>query len=115
RRPLPKYEKMLFRGGPAKALATDDLRMGREDDLPRTGEMLSDGGEAGDGTSEISGAAIAACEDLIDALGGGFGYGATPSEDDTKVEREVKTASREARARVVAEALKALFLEFYKD
>lgn len=111
----PGEGRMLFAGGKLRSLATEDLRMGAKgegQDQPQNMKMLADGGEVddddqgGDGGS-VSDAEIVAAEDIMDCLSGGFGYGSSPSDSDSKMEKASKEAARKARAQVFAQALKA--------
>lgn len=109
----PGMGKALFAGGAVRSLAREDLRMdheGEDADKPHNLEMLSDGGEAGECSEEC----LAAAEDIMDVLGGGF-YGDRPSDSDNKVERASKEASRRAKAKMLADALKAFFLAVDED
>lgn len=112
----PAEGKMLFAGGKARSLATEDLRMGAKgegSDKPQNLKMLADGGEVDDGDDgqddggSVSDAEIVAAEDIMDCLSGGFGYGSSPSDNDSKMEKASKEAARKARAQVFAQALKA--------
>lgn len=116
----------LFRGGPARPDGDDDLRMSsrymasplfrggdvkrpRGDELTDTGDPeqpLADGGEVG---PDVSDELIVAAMDIQDAMGGG-GFYDKPRDEDSKVERASKEAARKARAKVLAQALKAFFL-----
>lgn len=113
----PGTSRMLFKGGRARAEATEDLRMGRGEETeaePSDRKMLSDGGEAEDEDDELDGEVseecIIAAEDIMDVLQGGGFYGDRPSDNDTKVEKASKEASRRAKAKILAQVLKSFVL-----
>jgi hypothetical protein len=103
----PGTRQMLGRGG--RALADEDLRTGRDRNEPDDEQPLALGGEVDDDLGvDVSDDLVIAAEDIMDALQGGY-FGSSPSESDSKVERASKEAAKEARAKILAQALKAFF------
>lgn len=76
-------------------------------DEPKKHKM--DDGEDGDEMeADVSDEEIIAAEDVMDALSGY--YGPSMSDSDSKVEKAAKEAAKRARAKVLAQALKAFLL-----
>lgn len=106
----PGVLQMLFRGGSARAEADDDLRMGhREDVEPGTKQMLSEGGDVDPLDEDVGEDLIVAAEDIMDCMGDSY-IGRAPGPDDSKIEKATKEASRRAKAKILAQALKAFVL-----
>ena len=87
----------LMRGGPTERASA-------------AGQMLAKGGavEEEEGLGEVSEGMIAAAEEIIEITAGGWN---SPSrDDDSKVEKAAKDAAKRAKAKMLAEALKAFFL-----
>jgi hypothetical protein len=97
--------KPLFRGGAVRPDGDDDLRYKRTDAQP-----LADGGEVDGPDLDVSDELVVAAEDVMDCLSGGAFYGDKPRDEDSKMERASKEASRRAKAKVLAQALKSFFL-----
>lgn len=109
----PATTRMLFRGGPARAVATQDLRVGHDGEssiMPGEMEMLSAGGDVGEDAG-LSDELIMAAEDVGDAFKAySNSWGDRPDENDSRVERESKEASKRVKAEILAQALKTFFL-----
>jgi hypothetical protein len=108
----PSSRQSLFAGGKARSLASENLIMGAPgegSDRPGNLQPLADGGEVGDDGADVGDGLIIAAEDIMDCLGSYFG--ASPSDSDSKVEKATKEASRRARAKILAQALKSFFMQ----
>lgn len=93
---------MLFKGG---------MPGGDDGRRPTNAQGLARGGEVDDELDgpEVSDEEIIAAEDIMDSLQSGY-FGGSPSESDSKVERASKEAAKRARAKILAQALKAFCL-----
>ena len=92
----------------------DLLHGGPKERSSAAGRMLAKGGvvddeEVEESAEEIPEALIACAAEIMEILGSG-GFISISRDDDSRVEKAGKEASKKAKAKILAEALKAFFL-----